>query len=208
MPFTRVASVVVSTAVVALGGVLAGCSSGASLASQHPSVAASSSGTAPGPPLLDGTYQVQTMYSQGSFEGSPLPGGSDVSRWYAFRSACTQAGCTATATQLDNDAHDSAMPNGATATLRLVSGKWQTMTPIEGTMPCKANADVKLKVVTSWSFKPRGDGTLAGAKYYTEMRGGGSGDCAGSGITARYPITLTKVGAVPAGVDVAEPPHA
>jgi serine/threonine protein kinase, bacterial len=208
MPFTRVVSTVVATAAVTLSAALAGCSAAASTAAQHAGGAASTSGTAPGPAMLDGTYQIETKYSQGSFEGSPLSGGSDVSRWYAFRSACTPSGCTAAATQLDNDAHDSTITNGATATLRLVSGKWQTITPIEGTMPCKADANVKLKVVTSWSFKPRGDGTLAGAKYYTEMKGGGTGDCTGSGMTVRYPITLTRVGAVPAGVDVAEPPHA
>lgn len=158
-------------------------------------------------PLLDGSYRLDTKYSQGASDGQRLPGGSDVARWYAFRSTCTPAGCTAAATQLDNDRHTEAMPNGATATLRSADGRWQTIAPIAGTVACKANPEVAMKITTSWSFAPQNDGTLIGTKVYTEVKAG-TGACAGTGRTATYPMTLVRVGVVPTGVQIADPPPA
>jgi serine/threonine protein kinase, bacterial len=212
MAFIRVASVVMATAALGVSGIVAGCSSGASTSS----ASSTNSGGSPSSPIvpsahaapLDGSYRIDTKFSQGTtFDGSPVPGGTDVSRWYAFRSACTPAACTAAATQLDSNDHTVAMPDGATATLRFSDGRWQTIAPIDGTAACKTHPEVRLKIATTWSFAPQSDGTLAGTKVYTEVKGG-TGECAGSGRTAKYPMTLAREGAVPTGVDVAEPPPA
>jgi serine/threonine-protein kinase len=209
MAFIRIASVVTATVALGLSGVVAGCSAGSSTSSEESGGSTSSSleASAPAAPL-DGSFRIVTKFSQGTtFDGSPVPGGTDVSRWYAFRSACTPAGCTAATTQLDTNDHGVAMPNGATATLRFADGRWQTIAPIDGTVACKANPEVRLKIATSLSFAPQSDGTLAGTKVYTELKGG-AGECAGTGRTAKYPITLVREGAVPANVVVADPPPA
>lgn len=208
MAFTRTASLVMATAVFAVGGGGAGCASDTSTQKAGGSTSLGvTTTTATSGPQLNGTYRMDTKYSQGTLEGSPLPGGTDVSRWYAFRSACTPAGCTAAATQLENVDHNEAKQNGATATLRFTDGRWQTIAPISGTMPCAADSQLKLKIATSWSFAPLSDGTLSGTKAYTELKGG-SGACAGSGRTATYPITLVRAGDAPASVAVADPPPA
>lgn len=208
---SRITSAVMATATLGLSGVVVGCSSGSSTSSQQSGGSTSSSRAAsvPASPgsLLDGSYRIATKYSQGTFDGARLPGGTDVARWYAFRSACTPAGCTATATQLDNNGHTGAMPNGATATLRFTDGRWQTIAPIEGKVACKANPELTLKISTTLSFAPQSDGTLAGTKVYTELKGG-AGACAGTGRTAKYPITLVREGVVPTSVVVADPPPA
>jgi serine/threonine-protein kinase len=203
MTFIRIAPAVAATITLGLTSVVAGCSSGSSPQSGPPSATQS---TTPGE-SLDGVYRIDTKFSQGTFQGQPFTGGTDQSRWYAFRSACSPAGCTAAATQLDNKDHTVAMQNGVTATLRLVNGKWQTIKPIDGAVACKSDPALKLKISTSWSFRFHPDGALAGAKYYTELKGG-AGDCTGSGMTAKYPMTLVREGAVPAGVEVADPPPA
>jgi serine/threonine-protein kinase len=207
MAFIRFASVVLATAALGVSGGVAGC---ASAPSSHESGASSLSkraATAPATPgpQLDGTFRIVTKFSQGTVDGSPLPGGTDTTRWYAFRSACTPAGCTAAATQLENHDHSEPKQNGATATLRFTDGRWQSITPITGTVACAVDPELRLKVATSWSFAPRPDGTLTGIKAYTELKGG-SGACTGSGKTAKYPITLVREGDAPAGVVVADPP--
>jgi serine/threonine-protein kinase len=211
MVFIRIASVVMATATLGLSGVVVGCSSGSSTSSEEssgsPWAAREASVPASPGPLLDGSYRIDTKYSQGTSEGSRLPGGTDVARWYAFRSACTPAGCTAAATQLDNNGHTEAMPNGATATLRFADARWQTIAPIDGTVACTANPELRVKIATTLSFAPQSDGTLAGTKTYTEVKGG-AGACAGTGRTAKYPIMLDREGVVPTGVVVAEPPPA
>jgi serine/threonine-protein kinase len=211
MAFIRIASVVMATAALGIGGVVAGCASDTTTSAQKSGGSPSSSGVATVPatsgPALDGIYRIDTKYSQGTIEGAPVPGGTDVSRWYAFRSACTPAGCTAAATQLENGDHNEAKQNGATATLRFADGRWQTISPIAGTVACAADPQLKLKIATSWSFAPSSDGTLTGTKAYTELKGG-TGPCAGTGRTANYPITLAREGAVPASVVVADPPPA
>ena len=192
-------------------GFVAGCAQGPSTPSH-----ASSGWTAPSNqtsvparpgPLLDGASRLDTDYTQATSDGQRLPGGTDVARWYAFRPTCTPAGCTAAATQLDNDRHTEAMPNGATATLRFADGRWQTIAPIAGTVACEANPEVAVKFTTSWSFAPQNDGTLAGTKVYTEVKAG-TGPCAGTGRTATYPMTLVRVGVIPTGVPIADPPPA
>jgi serine/threonine protein kinase, bacterial len=214
MAVKHIASVALLATTVAWSGLIAGCSPNSS---QHPSQPATPAGSLPSAratsppespgPLLDGTYRVDTAYSQGTSDGQRLPGGTEVTRWYAFRSTCTAAGCTAAATQLGNDGHTGAMPNGATATLRFAGGRWETIVPIAGSVACKANPEVAVKITTSWSFAPQNDGTLAGTKVYTELRAG-TGPCTGTGRTATYPITLVRVGTVPTGVAIADPPPA
>ncbi|WP_319450541.1 MULTISPECIES: hypothetical protein [unclassified Mycobacterium] len=207
MAFIRTTSMVLATAALGVSGSVAGCASTPSSresGASPSSMGAASAPAAPGP-RLDGTYRIATKFSQGTADGAPLPGGTDTTRWYAFRSACTPAGCTAAATQLENHDHSEAKQNGATATLRFTDGRWQTITPITGTVACAADPELRLKVATSWSFAPLADGTLTGIKAYTELKRG-SGACTGSGNTAKYPITLVREGDAPAGVVVAEPP--
>jgi serine/threonine protein kinase, bacterial len=207
MAFIRIASAMMTTAALGISGIVAGCATATS--PQNSSASPSSKGVASAPassgPQLDGTFRIDTKYSQGVVDGAPVPGGTDSSRWYAFRSACTPVGCTAAATQLENDDHDEVKQNGATATLKFTDGRWQTITPIPGTMACAADAELKLKVATSWSFAPQSDGTLTGTKAYTELKNGIAA-CTGSGKTAKYPITLVREGPVPASIVVANPP--
>src|ERR1700729_513223 len=153
MSLIRIASAVTATAALGIGGLGAACASTTPAQNSGASPTAKGVATAPATtgPQLDGTFRIDTKYSQGTVDGAPVPGGTDSSRWYAFRSACTPAGCTAAATQLENDDHDEVKQNGATATLKFTDGRWQTITPIPGTMACAADAELKLKVATSWS---------------------------------------------------------
>jgi serine/threonine protein kinase, bacterial len=205
MEFIRIASVVFVTAALGVSGGVAGCASAPSRQESSASPLSKRAATATPGPQLDGTYRIATKFSQGTVDGSPAPAGTDTTRWYAFRSACTPAGCTAAATQLENHDHNEAKQNGATATLKFTDGKWQTITPITGTVECAADPESRLKVATSWSFAPLPDGTFTGTKAYTELKGR-SGACVGSGNTAKYPITLVREGDAPAGVVVADPP--
>jgi hypothetical protein len=74
-------------------------------------------------PVLDGTYRLDldapnTTYSDGSRNSSTANG----SRWFAFRSICTAAGCASTAALLDNANHQE--PTGNAVVFHFTNGHW------------------------------------------------------------------------------------
>ena len=74
-------------------------------------------------PVLDGTYRLDyenlnTTYS----DGSRNPSTANMSRWFAYRSMCTVAGCAATEAHLDDANHQE--PTGLGGVLHFTDGHW------------------------------------------------------------------------------------
>src|SRR6201996_5932322 len=94
----------------------------------RPSVPAPSAAPArPGGPTLNGTYQLTYDRSKLTTNGVPIRHDGPATSWWAFRSVCTNNGCAATGTQLDDANHQvaSATDGGHTYALRFIGGYWQ-----------------------------------------------------------------------------------
>jgi len=181
------------------------------LSQTTPALAANPSAPAPaaqvrsGGPALNGTYQL--TYDQTKKTGNGVPVGQDLSgtNWWAFRSACTSNGCAATGTRLDDSTHQAAstVDGGQTETLRFVAGYWQG-SPAQERLTCvQPNGQGKAtqQETVSWSLAPQADGTLRGTQTDTVV----SNECGAQGAVLRVPVVATRVGAVPAGVTLADP---
>ena len=167
--------------------VLAACSDrGSSAASKAPK---------PSAPSFDGTYRFDFDGTQQLAGGEPKPTKSRT-HIYALRSACTDAGCFATATQLADDDPKRKSDPAVDLVLDYVNGHWQTA--LRRDDAC-ADSDIKGPSITAWVLVPQPDGGLTGTSYVALNP---SPDCA---VATSTPVTVTRQGDVDAGISVADP---
>jgi serine/threonine protein kinase, bacterial len=165
-------------------------------------------GAAPGTPGgqgLDGTYQLTYDQTKRTGNGVQIRHDGPATDWWAFHSACTSNGCAATGTQLDDSNHQvaSTVDGGQTDSLRFVGGYWQGAPQQERVGCTQPNGQVNAtqQETVAWSLAPQADGTLRGTEIETVL----SNECGAQGAVVRTPVVATRVGDVPAGVNLADP---
>jgi hypothetical protein len=149
----------------------------------------------PSAPSFEGTYRFDFDGSQQLAGGEPKPTKSR-SRNYAVRSSCTDSGCIATATKLEDDNPKKKSDPPLDLVLDYVDGHWQ-MALREDTA-C-TNADIKGPSLTSWLLQPQPDGSLSGTSYVAMNP---SPDCA---VATQTPVTVTRLSDTDSSVSVADP---
>lgn len=154
-----------------------------------PAAPAAAAPAAPKQPVLEGSYRVDYHTDQTTYRGHSVPPVKEphapYAAWWAFRSSCTAAGCTAIGVQLDFDNHDLPHPD-STDTVNFISGEWQDATPASLAGDCGV-------FVETWSFAPLADGRLQGSAIRTIA----TDECGAKGNVTETPITLTRVGPLP-----------
>lgn len=180
-----------------------GCTSG----SKHATPATST----PPAAVLDGTYRLDDDGAKATLNGVPIPT-SNVTFWYVFRSSCRSTGCAATGTRLDDNNHQVAFTPATTIVLYFVGGHWQKE-PARGMSltvqrpgpqclgPNNALSAGEDTEVQTESWAPQPDGTLRGIETDTFV----TSECGHQGLVQQFPMVVTRVGDVPAGVTVADP---
>ena len=175
------------------------------LASRPSAPAPGAAAATPGGQGLDGTYQLTYDQTKRTGNGVQIRHDGPATDWWAFHSACTSNGCAATGTQLDDANHQvaSTADGGQTDSLRYVGGYWQGA-PQQDRVGCtQPNGQVNAtqQETVAWSLAPQADGTLRGTKTETVL----SNECGAQGAVVRTPVVATRVGDVPAGVNLADP---
>ncbi|OBH21066.1 serine/threonine-protein kinase [Mycobacterium sp. E3247] len=165
-----------------------------------PSAAPASSGG----PVLNGTYRFDYDQTKRTTNGVAIRHDGPATGWWAFRSVCTTNGCAATGARLDNAAHQTA--TGQTDTLRFVGGYWQGAPQQDrlGCTPPNGQAPATQQETLAWSLAPQADGSLRGTVTETVL----SNECGAQGAVVRVPVVATRVGDVPAGVNLGDPAQA
>ncbi|MBV8177656.1 MAG: serine/threonine protein kinase [Mycobacterium sp.] len=158
-------------------------------------------------PVLDGAYRLDYDRAKQTSNGVIRNNGAQTS-WWAFHSACTNTGCAATGTKLDNVSHQAAKTTGTgnAGVLHFVDGRWQSA-PREVQTQCRQAPETQTSTqdeTVVWSLTPQSDGTLRGVQTQTVQSNG----CGAQGAMLRIPVVATRVGDVPPGVDVADPGQA
>jgi serine/threonine protein kinase, bacterial len=158
-------------------------------------------------PVLNGAYRLDYDRTKQTSNGVIGTNGAQTS-WWAFLSACNGNGCAASGTKLDNTDHQAAKTTGSgnTGVLHFVDGHWQSE-PRELQTPCRAAHGTQASTQSEnvvWTLTPQPDGTLRGVQTQTVQ----SNECGAQGATLRIPVVASRVGDVPAGVDVADPAQA
>lgn len=147
------------------------------------------------PVLLDGTYRLDYLTGETTYRGHSLPPQRRApakTSWWAFRSSCSGAGCTAIGVRLDDVNHDAARIPSMTDTLNFIDGQWRDATPAAGhdENPCPG------AYTDQWSFLPLADGGLRGTEMLTIV----TDECGAKGNVTETPIAVTRVGAAPAAL--------
>jgi serine/threonine-protein kinase len=158
-------------------------------------------------PVLNGAYRLDYDRAKQTSNGVIGTNGAQTS-WWAFLSACTGTGCAATGTKLDNTDHQAAKTTGSgnAGVLHFVDGHWQSA-PRELQTQCRAAHGTQTSTQAEtvvWSLTPQPDGTLRGVQTQTVQ----SNECGAQGAMLRIPVVASRVGDVPAGVNVADPAQA
>ena len=171
-----------------------------------PSVPAPSAAPAtPGGPVLNGTYQLTYDRSKQTTNGIPIRHDGPATSWWAFRSVCTNNGCAATGTQLDDANHQvaSSTDGGHTYALRFVGGYWQGGFQQERSGCTQPNGQVRAtqQETVAGSLAPQADGSLRGTVTQTAL----SNECGAQGAVVRVPVVATRVGDAPPSVPLADP---
>ncbi|WP_374021562.1 serine/threonine-protein kinase [Mycobacterium sp. HNNTM2301] len=173
----------------------------------NPALASKPSVPAPatsGGPTLSGSYRLDYDQSKRTTNGVAIRHDGPATGWWAFRSVCTTNGCAASGARLDNGTHQTA--NGPTDTLRFVGGYWQGA-PQQERMDCtppNGQANATQQETLAWSLAPQADGTLRGTVTETVL----TNECGAQGAVVRVPVVATRVGDVPAGVNLGDPAQA
>ena len=162
--------------------------------------------------VLDGTYRFDSNLVNNTIMGSPNPppDGQPTSEtnWRVFRSTCTPAGCTATETALDDTNHSIAATPLTTHQWRFTEGRWQMLPERsrETRQGCKVEQDKTVDgdetVLGASSLEPQPGGSLHGLSVVTAI----SSECGQEGAVYRSSFIATRVGDVPPGVPMADPP--
>ncbi len=175
------------------------------LASRPSAPAPGAAPATPGGQGLDGTYQLTYDQTKRTGNGVQIRHDGPATDWWAFHSACTSNGCAATGTQLDDANHQvaSTTDGGQTDSLRYVGGYWQGAPQQERVGCTQPNGQVNAtqQETVAWSLAPQADGTLRGTETETVL----SNECGAQGAVVRTPVVATRVGDVPAGVNLADP---
>lgn len=158
-------------------------------------------------PALSGAYRLDYERAKQTSNGVIRNNGAQTS-WWAFRSACAEAGCAATWTRLDDANHQMAKSAGSgnTGVVRFVDGRWQSA-PRGVRVRCRSARGAATAVQTemvAWSLTPRPDGTLRGVQTQTVQ----SNECGAQGATLRIPVVAIRIGNVPPDVAVDDPAKA
>jgi len=167
------------------------------------------SAAAPPPPVvhappLDGTYRQDIDGANITRNGRPTAGGNDMTPyWFGFRSACTPAGCVASASELDpKNLSLPVQSPSASFVLQWIGHQWQS--GYTSNNDCSGPiGDAKDKTSTVWSITPQPDGTFRGTRTYTTL----SDECGDEGEVLAQPFTLTRAGPPPPA-GIADPPTA
>ena len=162
------------------------------------------SSSTPTPPVpLDGTYRLEVQRERQTFNYVPDPQPPNVQTWWAFRSSCTAAACTAAATQLDDDDHTQAMsPGSSPLVMQFGDGQWQSQ-PETSQFPCVAGNGIGQTETTSQvlSLRPRPQGDFIGEEEVRVQ----TNECGQRAAVIRIPALASRDGDVPTTVDVPDP---
>jgi serine/threonine-protein kinase len=152
------------------------------------------------PPQLNGTYRVEANRSHQTYNDISDPQPPDVVTWWAFRSTCLPTGCVATGVMLD-DSHQAPAPGTAAMSLDFIDDHWQSR-PQTLRFPC-VNAEGRGSKQTTTQV-------LSLQSYHGSLRGEltisvGTNECGQQGGVIRVPTVLTRMGDVPADIDIPDP---
>lgn len=160
----------------------------------------------PGPSeMLDGSYRIDVNRAKQTYNETPAPQPPNVSTWWAFRAVCTPAGCVATGQLLDDADHQTASTKGGDNTLVLDfrDGSWRSR-PQTVEFPCVGPHGTAASQSTTQtiSLQRSSARTLRGVMIVSVH----SDECSQAGAEIRIPATAERVGDVPAGVTLPDPP--
>lgn len=144
---------------------------------------------------MDGIYQFEYDGSKRTRFGLLAPSTGAANAWWALRSHCSDAGCVATATRVDEDG--SAMDQRAV--LDFVDGKWVMVVKETGECP---RGGVPIQMFGTWIMQPQPDGSLTG--LFTDIRTGTDCD-EGFQYVSQAPVTVRRRSDVPEDVPVDDP---
>ena len=149
-------------------------------------------------PVLDGTYRLDLEALNMTYpDGSRNPSTANGSRWFAFRSICTAAGCAATEALLDNANHQE--PTGNAGVFHFTDGHWvDNGHPTR--IPCGATT-AEHTITLTWDLVPQPDGTLRGVNTITFR----SNECGQRGVVMTTPVVGIRTGPVSSNVVLADP---
>ncbi len=174
--------------------------------SRPPPVSQSRTQSAPAPDQqLDGAYQIDVNREHQTYNNNPDPQPPNVSTWWAFRSSCTPTGCVAAGIMLDDQNHlvRNAQAGDHPLVLDFRDGVWQSR-PETVRFPCLgpngATASQTTKQVLS--LQPQGHGPMHGVMTVTVQ----TDECSQQGAEIVIPATAGRIGDIPAGVAVPDPP--
>jgi serine/threonine protein kinase, bacterial len=169
-----------------------------------PSTTAAPAPAAPKPLMFDGTYRQDYHFEESSFQNDKnndwrLPDDRSPD-WIAITSSCTPTGCFAVERRLDPDDHrHETIPPSAPIVLHLVNGTWSEVSPRTFPSECVhersgSTATAINSIGISLTALP--DGSFQGTLTQREE----SNECGGQGSAMITPVSLTRVGPVPAGI--------
>ncbi len=154
---------------------------------------------APAAPVsLDGSYRLQVQRSKQTFNYVADPQPPDVNTWWAIRSSCTAAACTAAAVQLDDGDHQrAASAAGRELIMRFKDGRWQSA-PEEVQVACVGPDGLAQTQATTvvLSLRPQPRGEFVGEETVTVQ----TGECGQRSAVMRIPAVLSRSGDVPPAV--------
>ncbi|HTZ12264.1 MAG TPA: serine/threonine-protein kinase [Mycobacterium sp.] len=151
-------------------------------------------------PVLDGTYRLDFDLQNQTINGTVTGLGAAVSEYWAFRSACTPAGCAAAGSELAESNQQEG--TGTTSVVHFADGHWQGTTTLQAPMECeKTNKPGRDDETRLWNWDPQADGTFRGLQVGTIISDG----CGTQGTVYRTPFVATRQGDVAASVIVADP---
>ncbi|MGV0039167.1 serine/threonine-protein kinase [Mycobacterium colombiense] len=198
--------VLVGAAVVALvvGALVAGIAIGRHIGTTPKQVAAPTPTTpAPPPAPLDGSYRIEAQRTKQTYNYVADPQPPDVSTWWAFRSSCTQKGCSAAAMQLDDSDHVQAMsPGGGSLFMQFADGEWQSA-PVDLDFPCVGpdGSQSAQRTTMVLALRPQPNGEFVGEEVVTVR----TDECGQRSAVIRVPTVASRTGEVPPAVAVPEP---
>jgi serine/threonine protein kinase, bacterial len=151
-------------------------------------------------PVLDGTYRLDFDLQNQTINGTVTGLGAAVSEYWAFRSVCTPAGCTAAGSELAESNQQEG--TGTTSVVHFADGHWAGTTTLQAPMDCeKTNKPGHDDETRLWTWDPQADGTFRGLQIGTILSDG----CGTQGTVYRTPFVATRMGDVAPSVIVADP---